>query len=112
MTISVPSLCPVYFQEKDPSGRKETRQGSLSHQNSIGKHVIHVKASVNTALLEGIEDARVNTDLTTGAINLQTRNCRYTHTRTRKYESKDPHKLLRQRLVVESSIFMHGGLLS
>lgn len=74
--------------------------------------MIHVKASVNTALLEGIDDARVNTDVTTGAINLQTRNFRYTHTRTRKYDSKDPHKLLRQRLVVESSIFMHGGLLS
>jgi hypothetical protein len=74
--------------------------------------VILAKASVNTVLLEAIEDARVNTDHNTGAINQQTRIFRYTRTQTCKYDSDDPHKLLGQRLVVESSIFPLGGVLS
>jgi hypothetical protein len=62
--------------------------------------------------LLGVEDARVNTGHNTGAINWQTRIFRYTRTRTCKYDSKDPRKFLGQRLVVGSSIFMYGGLVS
>jgi len=63
-------------------------------------------------VLQDVEDSHVNTGHNTSAINWQTRLFRYTRTRTCKCDPKDLHKLLGQQLVVESSIFMHGGLVS
>lgn len=64
--------------------------------------MIFAKSGQTWFLLEGVEDARINIGRNTSTLNWQSRIFCYTRTRTCKYDSKDPHKLLGQRLVVES----------